>query len=199
MTPLLAQAPALEKRADLIQTIDSIVNMLAFIVNLILGYLLWLTRKEQDKRRDDELSPLRTITWQTLRDRSPLGAPIQWIDRGATDANELRAQPRVALIGLSGEGKSREASELIRRAVELDLVAETKVFEPNRMAYVARYRSLRFTTRGQSNVAGGRCKDSITHPSRQFVCSRGGCQYSRKSRASARFSTTNHRSTKRHV
>lgn len=129
---LLAQIPALEKRADLIQTIDSIFSIVAWIVNLGMGYLLWLTHQQQEERRTDELAPLRATTWQTIRERSPQGARVAWIDRSATDANKWRAQPRLALIGLSGEGKSREAAELIRRAVEFDLVAETGVFEPNR-------------------------------------------------------------------
>lgn len=129
---LLTQIPVLEKRADLIQTIDSLFNILAAVVNLVLGYLLWLTHRQQEEQNDKELLPLRATTWPAIRDCSPQGGRLQWIDRNATNANELRAQPRLALIGLSGEGKTREATELIRRAVELDLITEGQVFEPNR-------------------------------------------------------------------
>ena len=60
---------------------------------------------------------LRPITPQEMRQRLGRGGKVAWIDRKATGVETLRAQRRLVITGRMELGKSREAAELVRRAV----------------------------------------------------------------------------------
>jgi tetratricopeptide (TPR) repeat protein len=55
---------------------------------------------------------------------------VDWLDRGATQVADLRSRQRLAILGRSQSGKTREALELMRRAVQDGLVAGDRIFEP---------------------------------------------------------------------
>ena len=131
LPPFLAQIPQIEARAELIQAIEALVSLLVLVANLVLGYLLWLARQEEQK--PEELLPLTATSADRIREGlGQWGGRVNWIDRGATRPAELRRHTRLALIGPSRMGKTREAAELIRRAVDDDLIPDERAFEPSR-------------------------------------------------------------------
>ena len=72
---------------------------------------------------------LRVITPEEIRARMGRGGRVNWIGRGVTEVAHLRKHGRVAIAGRMKVGKTREAAELMRRAVVEDLVPEGQLFE----------------------------------------------------------------------
>jgi len=72
---------------------------------------------------------LQAITPEEIRARMGRGGRVNWIDRGVTEVAHLRGHGRVVITGRVKVGKTREAVELMRRAVDEDLVPEGQIFE----------------------------------------------------------------------
>jgi hypothetical protein len=128
---LLAQLPLLEERSTLLQALDALVNLLIVVFNILMAYLVWASRSEEKAEQEWELEPLRRITPQGIRrGLGEWGGRVNWIDRHATHVADLRTHGRVVITGRMKIGKTREAAELIRRAVAEDLVAPDHIYEP---------------------------------------------------------------------
>ena len=65
-----------------------------------------------------ESTPIRRVNYDDLVARLGRSGQIPWIDRGVTSAGLLRTHGRVAIVGWMKSGKTREAAELIRVALE---------------------------------------------------------------------------------
>lgn len=79
------------------------------------------------KQLRDE-SPLLPVTYDTLIKGLGNGGEIPWIKRGMASSSLLNEHDRIAVIGPMKSGKTREAIELIRIAVQNGLVSA--VFQP---------------------------------------------------------------------
>ncbi len=131
LPPILAQLPSLEKRAVLIQAIEALVSLAVLGMNVLIGYLFWVSRKETQKtERDRYERPLAPTSPAVIRQKMGSGGRVTWIDRQATSTGRLREYGGIAIIGPSRQGKTREASELIERMIELDLVNDDCIYEP---------------------------------------------------------------------
>ena len=77
--------------------------------------------------------PVQLVNEEELRETfTPgRGGKVNWIDRKATTVSDLRTHGRLVLVGATNLGKTREAIELIRRAVEDGLVGWDSVIKPN--------------------------------------------------------------------
>jgi tetratricopeptide (TPR) repeat protein len=73
---------------------------------------------------------VRRVSLQELQERLGRGGQVDWLDRGATQVADLRSRQRLAIVGRSQSGKTREALELMRRAVQQGLLAEDRILEP---------------------------------------------------------------------
>jgi hypothetical protein len=54
---------------------------------------------------------------------------ITWRDRQIFAPGDLRSQPRLILVGQMKSGKTREAAELIRRAILEELLIPTRIYD----------------------------------------------------------------------
>jgi tetratricopeptide (TPR) repeat protein len=72
---------------------------------------------------------LQAITPEESRARMGRGGRVNWINRGVTEVAQLRGHDRILIAGRMKVGKTREAVELVRRAVDEDLIPETQIFE----------------------------------------------------------------------
>jgi hypothetical protein len=122
-----------EKWGNAIQTL---ADLLAIIVLIGGGLAAWLGLRQRSldaaEREPRATSPLRQVTPQTLLEKTLAGgAAIQWVDRGATVVGDLLRHPCLIIMGPSRFGKTREALELIRRAVHHDHVIRQRIFEPD--------------------------------------------------------------------
>jgi len=70
------------------------------------------------------------------------GGQVNWIDRRATDASQLRAHGRLVLVGPTSLGKTREAIELIQRAVKAGVIAPDAIIKPGANIQYASERTL---------------------------------------------------------
>ena len=132
LPPLIAQLPWLNKQADLIQAIEALVSIVNSLFTAAVAYLLWLTRRQQDDRREVELAVLQPTSAEAIRTSlGQWGGRVNWIDRGATDPGDLLTHGRIVITGRSRLGKTREAAELIRRAVASDIVSADCVYAPS--------------------------------------------------------------------
>ncbi len=75
-------------------------------------------------------NPLRPITLDELMQRFGRSAAINWIDRQITHPDLLYRHHRILITGRMKIGKSREAAELIRRAIAQEVVFENCLYEP---------------------------------------------------------------------
>jgi len=89
--------------------------------------ILEISNKWQPAR---DLDPLRPVTLADLLARIGRGAKVAYVERDATSADLLRHHRYIAITGHMKLGKTREAIQLIRRAVADDLVTKTALFEP---------------------------------------------------------------------
>ncbi|MEM7063289.1 MAG: tetratricopeptide repeat protein [Cyanobacteria bacterium P01_B01_bin.77] len=72
--------------------------------------------------------PIRRVKYETLTARLGRSGKILWIDRGLATPGLLREHGRIAIVGWMKSGKTREAAEVIRMAVEDGTIAA--VYEP---------------------------------------------------------------------
>jgi len=87
--------------------------------------------RKESKSQSKDTAPVRPITVEELRQRLQQGGQVNWIDRGATNVGNLRAHGLVVITGRMKSGKTREAVELIRRAVTEELINSGCIFEPS--------------------------------------------------------------------
>jgi len=74
--------------------------------------------------------PLRPVTVGNLLARLGRGGQVPYVPRQVTSAELLRSHPAVVITGPMKLGKTREAINLIRRAIADDLVTESGLLEP---------------------------------------------------------------------
>lgn len=118
-----------------IQTISDALAILALVGGILATALGLQKPMEIVARRDNGgESPLRQGTPRTLMREILLdGANIRWVDRKATEVGHLMRNPHLIILGPSRIGKTREALELIQRAVHDTLVGEQRVYAPNHL------------------------------------------------------------------
>jgi tetratricopeptide (TPR) repeat protein len=78
--------------------------------------------------RLSDRAPIRQVSYDALIERLGRSGKIPWVDRGVTSTSLLRTSGRVAIVGLMKSGKTREAAELIRVALQDGLISV--VYEP---------------------------------------------------------------------
>ena len=80
----------------------------------------------------DNASLLLPFTPAEMKERfGEYGSNVTWIDRGVSKVRDLRAYGRLVIIGPMKIGKTREAYELMRRAVAENLVLESRLYRLN--------------------------------------------------------------------
>ncbi|MFN2278452.1 MAG: hypothetical protein ACK2UR_12625, partial [Candidatus Promineifilaceae bacterium] len=72
---------------------------------------------------------LTLLTPDNIRHRRGFGDRVMWINRGITDPDDFTSHQRLLISGPAHIGKTREALELIYRAVKSGMVAEDRVVE----------------------------------------------------------------------
>lgn len=118
--------------------VNFIENKSAFLQGLgvIISGLLFILRNIRNKLTissiEDKNDFLHPITIQELRDNLGRGGgKVEWIDRNIIDVEDLRRDRRIALMGTMKIGKTREAIELIAKAIESDLILSSSIFIPD--------------------------------------------------------------------
>ncbi|MEJ2301112.1 MAG: hypothetical protein P8Y14_06305 [Anaerolineales bacterium] len=74
--------------------------------------------------------PLHQVAQEALRSQLGRGGQVNWIDRSASSAADLKQKGQLVITGRMKVGKTREAIELIRRAVAEGLVPKERIFIP---------------------------------------------------------------------
>lgn len=121
----------IENNADLIQAIDSIIKIVLVILNLIFIYLAWILRKP-DESKDALIKnePLTQVSTDHLQEQlGQFGSKVPYIDRNAVSISSLRKHGRIVITGQMKIGKSREAIELIKKAIANDLIPNYRIYQ----------------------------------------------------------------------
>ena len=128
--PILASNLSwVKKQSEFIQALDSLTNLITWGVNLILVVVNLLVGKSKEKENYKE-SPLVQISLDQLIARlGQYGGKVPWVDRGTVTITDLRKDGRIAILGQMKIGKTREAIELIRRAISNDLFSGERIFQ----------------------------------------------------------------------
>ena len=132
LTPVLEQLPLFQDSSGLLQTVEVAVALLGLVSIGALAYLLWLDHWQQTQEQRWAAEALKRTSSQEIRERLGRGWQVNWIDRKAVDAEELRTCSRLIITGRDSLGTTREAVELVRRAEAANLVPEDSVFIPGR-------------------------------------------------------------------
>jgi hypothetical protein len=96
-----------------------------------IGDLLKTWRDLRKREREYQEAPLKACSPERILGDTK-GGMVSFINRGATDRKLLYQHSRVIISGPMKMGKTREAAELIRWAIEDELVGADQVFEPGR-------------------------------------------------------------------
>ena len=143
LLPLLAQLPGPQRPTYLFPALEAAVNLAFFAINGALALLLWRSRRKRRQEPAWEAGPLRPVTPEQIRQNLGLGGQVNWIDRSAARVSDLRTHHRLLIVGRTGLGKTREAAELIRRALSQGLVPEERIYEPTPWFHLLTSDSLR--------------------------------------------------------
>ena len=100
------------------------------VVGVANNFLSYLDRFRNLPRGEEAEFPLSAITPEELIARLSRGGQVNWMNRGTTNVTNLRKNGRIIIKGRMKLGKTREAIELIRRAINEDLIPKNRVFEP---------------------------------------------------------------------
>ncbi len=126
---MVASLSLAKNHSELIQTLDSLTSLITWGSNIILLLVDFWSGKSKGNENSKE-SPLLQISLNQLIARlGQYGGKVPWIDREAITITDLRKNGRVAILGQIKIGKTREAIELIRRAINSDLVSEERIFQ----------------------------------------------------------------------
>lgn len=109
-------------RGVLVAVIPLAEKLLSFVMK-------WLKLEKQPTTWDE--FPLKGTTPQAICEGlGRYGGRVRWIERGCSDVRQLERHKRVVITGRAKLGKTREAAELMARAVEHDLINEERIFKP---------------------------------------------------------------------
>ena len=109
-------------------TVAAITGTLAIaiaIINVLNGL-----KKLKKREKAWEESPLRKTTAEKLKTALGRGGYVSYINRNNTDDNLLFQHSKVVITGSMKAGKTREAIEVIERALRDDLVSSDQIYEP---------------------------------------------------------------------
>ena len=122
---------AIEANSDLIQAIESMISIILVVLNSIFVYITWFLKKPQNGEKTfSNQSPLIQITTDHLLEQlGQYGSKVPYIDRKAVSITNLRQNGRIVISGKMKTGKSREAIELIKKAIVNDLVPNYRIFQ----------------------------------------------------------------------
>lgn len=128
---LAPSRPIIEANAGLIQAIYSIINIVLVILNLLFIYITWFLRKpDEGEKASISRDPLTKITADHLLEQlGQYGSKVPFIDRNAVSISSLRQHGRIVISGQMKIGKSREAIELIKKAIANDLIPHDRIFQ----------------------------------------------------------------------
>ncbi len=122
-------------RPQWLQTFFTIATSLGTLSATIATILAILPVQSWFERKSPYIIPsfaerklIRRVNYETLIARLGRSGQISWIDRKATSASILREHGQVAIVGWMKSGKTREATELIRIALEEGAISA--VYEP---------------------------------------------------------------------
>ena len=117
--------------SELIQSIDAIVNISVVIINIVFVYLLWFRGRSNVDNTLTE-NPLTQYSIEQLLARlGQHGSKVPWIDRQAISISYLRRHNRIVISGHMNIGKTREAIEVIRLAIDNDLISPERIYQPS--------------------------------------------------------------------
>ena len=126
---LLSVLPPRSDPEKFINGLESVANIFYGAITLLVTIIISLTKKKREEKAEE--THLRSVSLTELRERpGKQGGQVNWIDRGATRVGDLRAFGRIIITGHMKMGKTREAVELIQKAVKDDQVKEARIFEP---------------------------------------------------------------------
>ncbi len=103
----------------------------AAVVTALAAFLIsrFTLRRAKSIRRDEAV--LQPIGIPELRKSlGATGGKVAWVDRGIVGPKDLRQSRYLAILGPIKSGKTREAIELLRAAVDTELVSNTTVYVP---------------------------------------------------------------------
>jgi hypothetical protein len=109
-----------------------IIILLFLGLTIVSGYFTWFQWRQQSNHEySKSFNLLNPVTVDELREGLGKGGAINWIDRNTTDINQLRSNGKVVITGKMKLGKTREALELIQKAIASELIASNRVYKPN--------------------------------------------------------------------
>ncbi|MCA9947535.1 MAG: hypothetical protein KC449_28845, partial [Anaerolineales bacterium] len=128
---ILARFVVIEERSGLLEGLSAIVGFATLAGNGIVAYFLWLTRTKRPDGGSQQTKPIEPITTAKLREElGAWGGSVAWVNRGDTRAQDLNIHQRMAIVGRMKLGKTREAIELIDRAIARDIILPTCIYRP---------------------------------------------------------------------
>lgn len=130
---LLSVLPPQSDQAAFIESLKSVTDIFygaITAISTVVTLFISLTKKEKEEKAVE--FPIKPLSLTELRERpGKQGGRVNWIDRGATKVGDLRAHGRIVITGQMKLGKTREAIELIQKAVMDEQVKEGRIFEPS--------------------------------------------------------------------
>jgi len=155
---LAARVPAtstLLEISELLQGFDALINLTMGAVNAILSFLALRGSTKPTKMEGAPFpEAVQRTTGEQIRESLGVrhGSRVKWVDRGAVAVHQLKSSGdhgRLVIVGRMKVGKTREAAELIRRAVKEELVSEDQIFEPSSAFHYVSSESLRHSVSRQ--------------------------------------------------
>ncbi len=83
------------------------------------------------KEKAWEKSPLQKTTIEKIKAALGKGGFVSYINRDTTDDNLLFRHSKIIITGAMKAGKTREAAEIIERAIRDDLISGDQIYEPS--------------------------------------------------------------------
>ncbi len=126
---ILAILPIIEDKSDFIQSIEASISIGSVLINTILAIMTWGRRPGKESIAFSG-HPLGHLMPEDLHIKAR-GGEVKFIDREIISVQDLYISGRIIIIGDIDVGKTREAYQLLRRALAEDIVRPNIVLTPN--------------------------------------------------------------------
>jgi hypothetical protein len=126
---LLSILPPTSDKSKFIGDVNTLLSIATtlntFLFLPLVNWLRGAKNKEQKETADE--SPVLFLPAADLLEEEKPGVAINWIDRHQTNTGQLHAHGKVAITGHMKIGKTREARELIRRAIAERMITSHRI------------------------------------------------------------------------
>lgn len=117
-------------RQEKLEGIKLIIDLINASATLLTTIFLLLLSKPKEKSFGNpkllkETSPEKILTDYV----SAKPDEISWLDRQILTTSDLRSHPRILLVGRMKSGKTREAAELIRKAISEEILIPSRIYD----------------------------------------------------------------------